>query len=119
MVKLEHALSSQRSCGGIRRLILAWEMRIQCIEIEIDSETTACLIQGRDGREHLDKGLIQDCGLLLRNPWNVRVMHPRRNGNRCADYLAELGYCLNDVLICNKEPPLDILAMLELDSMNL
>lgn len=88
-------------------------------EIEIDSEMTACLIQGRDGREQPDKGLIQDCRLLLRNPWNVRVMHTRRNGNRWADYLAELGYCLNDALICNKEPPLDILPMLELDCMNL
>lgn len=96
-------------------LTLAWNMRIPNIEVETDSEVAVKIINDGDIRDHPDGSLIADCRQLLRRPWNAKLLFTKRDGNRCADTLAEMGHSSNYVICSTKGPLVEILALLEVD----
>ncbi|KAL3833945.1 hypothetical protein ACJIZ3_008681 [Penstemon smallii] len=73
-------------------LTLAWERRIEKLEVELDSQVVINLIKNTDLETHALGAIIEDCRRLLRNPWTCVLKHTLRNGNKCADALAKLGY---------------------------
>lgn len=91
---------------------MAWNRKIPYLEVETDSEMAIQLIKNGNVKDHPDEVFITDCRKLLRKPWNSHLMHTRRQGNRCADALAELGHCSSYVIICSDTSPLESLAIL-------
>ncbi|KAK4482042.1 hypothetical protein RD792_012965 [Penstemon davidsonii] len=81
-------------------LEMAWEMRLQRLELELDSEVVFSLIKDADVETHPLGNIIKDCRTLIRMPWECRIVHTRRSGNGCADALAKMGHDL-DTSLCS------------------
>ena len=76
-------------CQG---LILAWDMGIKVIHLELDSMTIPTwLTATSDSYPTNVSPLISDCRNLLAWDWEVHVLHVYREANACADALAKRG----------------------------
>ncbi|KAL3818097.1 hypothetical protein ACJIZ3_004002 [Penstemon smallii] len=96
-------------------LRLAWERRIQRIEIELDSEVVLKMINEADTAIHPLGRIIEDCRSLLRKPWESRLIHTRRSGNACADALAKMGHDLENELCVWESIPEEITYLVRED----
>ena len=93
-------------------LLLAKEMRIQQLIIELDALSVAILMNN-ESENLLMELLLIDCRNLLKEFPNKRVIHAFREANQCADALAKLGSqsLYSFVVFCNPLPVVeDILA---------
>ncbi|KAK9991626.1 hypothetical protein SO802_026611 [Lithocarpus litseifolius] len=71
-------------------LMLAKEMRIQQLIIELDA-LSVVILMNNEIENLLMEPLLTDCRNLLKEFPNKRVIHAYREANQCADALAKLG----------------------------
>ncbi|KAK2995401.1 hypothetical protein RJ640_029033 [Escallonia rubra] len=77
--------------GVFHGLQLAWKHGYRNVILELDSQIVARSLGSlaMDGGPH--RHLIRECKKLLNQDWNCQVMHSFREGNKAADWLANLG----------------------------
>ncbi|KAK9282646.1 hypothetical protein L1049_010865 [Liquidambar formosana] len=69
-----------------------WDARILDMWVKSDYEVAVKLILQGDPHFHPLGLLIMDCRSLMARPWKCRLTHILREGNSCADFLANLGH---------------------------
>ena len=90
-------------------LILASQLGIQDIEVELDAKIVVDLVQSNSVVNNSFLPPLNDCRSLLSNFRQVRVGHTFREANRCTDALARKGCSLQeDFLIFNNPPSVEI-----------
>ena len=75
-------------------LQIAWER--DCIEIVIERDSLLAIhkiLKADIGLDH-HRALIAGCWTFLKKPWKVSIQHVLREGNSCADILANWGMSL-------------------------
>ena len=77
-------------------LNIAWKMGIQKLILEADSQTAITLVLSQISDHHPLRQLVLDIQQILNWDWTVKLRHFRREGNRAADFCAELGYALSE-----------------------
>ncbi|KAK4480848.1 hypothetical protein RD792_011700, partial [Penstemon davidsonii] len=92
-------------------LSLAWERRLPCIILELDSEVVVKLIRHADTSQHPLGAVIEDCRRLLGMPWESKIVHTKRSGNACADALAKLGHSIGREGHSWDSPPHEVLQI--------
>ncbi|KAK4476678.1 hypothetical protein RD792_015838 [Penstemon davidsonii] len=92
-------------------LSLAWERRLPCIILELDSEVVVKLIRRADTSQHPLGAVIEDCRRLLGMPWESKIVHTKRSGNACADALAKLGHSIGREGHSWDSPPHEVLQI--------
>ncbi|KAG8362913.1 hypothetical protein BUALT_BualtUnG0024400 [Buddleja alternifolia] len=71
-------------------LYMAWDKRIPCLLVEIDSLVILNLVESASSRDH-SLGNIDEVLFLLAKPWEIKIQHINRERNNCADFLAKAG----------------------------
>ncbi|KAK9286474.1 hypothetical protein L1049_014871 [Liquidambar formosana] len=76
-------------------LKIAWDIGFRHLWVESDCEVAVNLILLGDHSFHSSGHIILDCREYLLRNWNCRISHVHREGNKCADFLANWGhdYC--------------------------
>ena len=99
-------------------LLLAKEMRIQQLIIELDALSVVILMNNESENLSMEP-LLTDCRNLLKEFPNKRVIHAFCEANQCADALAKLGSqsLYNFAVFCN--PPPVVEAILTFDKANM
>lgn len=85
-------------------LQMAWSKSIPRIQIESDSQLAINLICGDDD-DHPLAAIIHDCQSLMTRDWNCSIRHTLREGNSCADFLAERGEDQSECIMQLEHPP--------------
>ena len=94
--------------GAKHGLQLAWNMGFKNIILEFDSKVlTSGLIQNQISCQ-TTKALFLLCRTLLTQDWQVRIEHQYREGNKCADWLANHSLTLQMNLTIFRQPPAGI-----------
>ena len=86
-------------------LILASQLGLQQIEVEIDAKVVVDLVQSNSVVNNSFLPLLNDCRSLLRSFHQVSVSHTFREANRCADALARRGCSLQEDFVIFDFPP--------------
>ncbi|CAI0429676.1 unnamed protein product, partial [Linum tenue] len=73
-------------------LQLAWDTGFRRVCVQIDSHCAVQLLQSTDSSDHHYMATISRFHELLKRDWEVSVNHVYREGNRCADFLADQGH---------------------------
>ena len=99
-------------------LLLAKEMRIQQLIIELDA-LSVVILMNNEFENLLMEPLLTDCRNLLKEFSNKRVIHAFRKANQCADALAKLGSqsLYSFAVFCN--PPPVVESLLSFDKANM
>lgn len=71
-------------------LSIAWERRVQKIEVESDSKEAISLVMDQQILNHPLQQKIEECRELLHKPWDTKVRWIARSGNMVADAIAKL-----------------------------
>jgi len=87
-----------------RGLLIAMEMDIQEMVCYSDTLLSVSLLTGHASQFHAYAVLIQDIKDILSSR-NFTIHHCLREGNQCADYMANLGANSNDDLSIHASPP--------------
>ncbi|CAI0429938.1 unnamed protein product [Linum tenue] len=80
--------------GAIVGLQLAWERGFRKVQLKLDSTTAIAIIRDRSDDDHRHGILAKHVNHLLDRDWDVSISHVYREGNRTADFLANLGHSL-------------------------
>ncbi|XP_031101801.1 uncharacterized protein LOC116005700 [Ipomoea triloba] len=105
-VNIGHTSSFGAEVWGLREgLIVAIQRGFTHVIAESDSEALVSVIDNNSDDGKLDSTLIADYKALIRHFQEFRLQHILREGNQCADFLANLGQqsawarlCLNNPL---------------------
>ena len=82
--------------------------------IETDSLTVVKLINKDEIDTHLDKTLIGDCK-KLKEDMMLELLHVKREGNKCADYLSKLGRTQGEQLMRVMVPSNELVQLIKAD----
>ncbi|XP_057418651.1 uncharacterized protein LOC130712852 [Lotus japonicus] len=72
-------------------LNLAWDYGARKVECQSDSLDAVNLVLSNPSQRHMYASLIWDIKDLLARAWDVQLYHTLREGNACADFLANMG----------------------------
>lgn len=98
---------------GVR---LLRELGVSKVVVELDSKAAVDLL-AKPRRENADEDiLVADCRYLSSMINHIKYTHVLREGNACADYLANLGQNLQWDTAFLEDPPEGILGLLEVDT---
>ena len=86
-------------------LILATQLGIQDIEVELDAKIVLDLVQSNTVVNNSFLPLLNDSRSILSSFHQVRVGHTFREANRCADALARIGCSLKEDFVDFDNPP--------------
>ncbi|KAG7566501.1 Reverse transcriptase domain [Arabidopsis suecica] len=75
-------------------LYLAWERRVQRVELEVDSEIVVEFLRTGISDHHPLSFLVRLCHGFTSKDWRVRIVHVYREANRLADGLANYAFSL-------------------------
>lgn len=79
------------------------------IEVQIDSQVVVSLLHGSGSSTSMGRGLLSRIRVLLQKFQAFRVLHTYREGNVCADILANMGCNSGDLgLLLYERPPVCI-----------
>ncbi|CAI0392378.1 unnamed protein product [Linum tenue] len=78
--------------GAVQGLQVAWDEGYRRVQLQLDSQVAVKLLQEKDNRDHAQVGVMSRAQELLSKQWEVEVHHIYREGNKCADFLANLGH---------------------------
>ncbi|XP_038687586.1 uncharacterized protein LOC119986972 [Tripterygium wilfordii] len=96
-------------------LSLAWQNGFRKVFLETDSLVVASWLQDGCVPNIPISNLIYKCCDLLKKDWEVNICHVLREGNRCADLLANLALKHDRGVLVLHQPPVDIIEMLRED----
>ena len=86
-------------------LILAAQLGIKDIEVELDAKIVVDLVQSNTIVNNSFLPFLNDCRSILSSFHQVRVGHTFREANRCADALARKGCSLKEDFVVFDYPP--------------
>ncbi|CAL5349330.1 unnamed protein product [Camellia sinensis] len=113
--KLEVATSEEAELWGIYRgLTIILEKSMHDITIETDSEQMVLHINNTTPSNHPHRALLEDIKFLMLR-CNCDVSHILREGNKCADGLANMGVNHVENLVVLDNPPNEIANLLIAD----
>lgn len=75
-------------------LWIAWERRVQRVEVEVDSEMVVGFLKTGISERHPLSFLVRLCHGLISRDWIVRILHVYTGANRFADGLASYAFSL-------------------------
>ncbi|CAI0374831.1 unnamed protein product [Linum tenue] len=82
---------------GLQR---AWDEGYRKVQLQLDSQVAVKLLQDTGYRDHAQAGVLSRAHELISREWEVDIKHIYREGNKCADFLANLGHTLDINLHC-------------------
>ncbi|OIW11655.1 hypothetical protein TanjilG_24349 [Lupinus angustifolius] len=111
-ISLDRGTSSAIELSAISiALDIAWDRGFRRLILETDSLTVADVVNNKDGacshRSH-EKKLVENIrDKKKKRKWDVRIVHSKREGNKVADWLANLSHGLQvgDQIELPKLPP--------------
>lgn len=80
--------------GALDRLQLTWHSRFCHIILEIDNVLVVQLLTEENYNTNASTALVRDIKHLILQDWHVRIQHVNREGNRCVDWLTNVGISL-------------------------
>ncbi|CAN1147577.1 Putative ribonuclease H protein At1g65750 [Linum perenne] len=80
--------------GAITGLRTAWDLGFRKVEVQVDSMAVLALVNSAENPVHQHTLEVLDIHDLLRKDWEVKIRHVYREGNRAADFLADMGFRL-------------------------
>ena len=87
-------------------LVLAKQLGIQNLEVELDAKIVADLLQADSVTNRFSSSpLLNDCRLLLNSFHQIRMRHVFREANFCADSLARRGLSQAEYFVVFDFPP--------------
>ncbi|CAL1358444.1 unnamed protein product [Linum trigynum] len=86
--------------GAVMGLQAAWDDGYRKVQLQLDSQVAVHLLQDKNYRDHAQAGVLSKAQELLSRQWDVDIIHIYREGNKCADFLANLGHTLDIELHC-------------------
>ncbi|KAL4621362.1 hypothetical protein ACB092_06G222000 [Castanea dentata] len=98
-------------------LQLCHQMNIHVVMIELDVKALVDVLNSPSYCNLMISPLLDDCIILISQIPQVRVKYIYREPNRCADCLANLGLCQSLDFIVHSNPPLELISLVEADSM--
>lgn len=101
--------------GLLTGLCLAWSLRLPRIIIETDSLLAVKLLQGTVSPSHRFYSLIYAIKAFLRLPWEFHLRHQHREGNRAADWMANMASLQPYGVHILQAPPIGLVPLLNDD----
>lgn len=99
-------------------LELAIRMGISKVMLQMDNQAAILALQGSDDYGGECAHIVQHCrNLIINNSWEVLLRHVYREGNRAADWLANVGVMQNSRMELIQVPPLELGRILHEDLM--
>lgn len=99
-------------------LELAIRMGISKVMLQMDNQAAILALQGSDDYGGECAHIVQHCrNLIINNSWEVLLRHVYREGNRAADWLANVGVMQNSRIELIQVPPLELGRILHEDLM--
>ncbi|CAI0404027.1 unnamed protein product [Linum tenue] len=80
--------------GAVEGLQLAWDLGYRRVRVELDSRCGIHLISSNANPDHHHVSIIDRLQALARCDWEVVFSHVYREGNKCADFLANYGHSM-------------------------
>ncbi|KAK3220790.1 hypothetical protein Dsin_014760 [Dipteronia sinensis] len=96
-------------------LKIIWKAGFKKVIIESDSQSIVALLSNDSPTNNPLFSIIQACRSLINNEWSCNIHHVYRESNRVADYLAKMGQSLEPGISFFKDPPPQILVVLDDD----
>lgn len=84
---------------------LAWEKGCKKLILESESMVAVTLVQEGVSESHHCGALVRAAREYLARPWEVKVVHTLREGNKVADHLANVAHTLLLGLHILSSPP--------------
>ncbi|KAK6939235.1 Ribonuclease H domain [Dillenia turbinata] len=102
---------------GLREgLLLAKKCNLRRVEVESDSATLFKLLNGEVKEDHRLAKIIEECQNIMQEIDAQGIAHICREGNQCADILANKGLKSTPGVVHLDNPPGDILFQLQQDT---
>ncbi|KAJ0089466.1 hypothetical protein Patl1_13454 [Pistacia atlantica] len=98
------------------RLELAWKLGFKRIELESDSLTLVNSLSFHESQDSLEKQVIKRIKRWLREDWEIHIHHVYLEGNKCADFLANLSFSFDPELYVLESAPFGIDRLLRNDA---
>ena len=102
---------------GVREgLLLARSLGLHDVVVELDALIIVQFLKSSVDLSHPCSALLEDVAALVREGWVREVRHIFREGNQCADFLANMAqsYPVGLSVLCT--PPPGLLPLLEADA---
>lgn len=87
--------------------------------VELDAAVVVQFLQSGVEDTHPCTTLVMDCLSLIREGWVSGIRHIFREGNRCADFLANFAQACPLGVTILRDPPPDIGPLLDADKIGL
>ena len=78
--------------GAVHGLRLAWDKKCLKVVLEMDNQLAVNMIKGSMQVCNRSKALVLEIRRMLTWNWEVTITHSYREGNRCADFLANASF---------------------------
>ena len=85
------------------------------MEVELDAKVIVELLKSNSISNRGYSPLLHDCRMLLGQLQQVRVTHVFREANKCADFLAKRGCCMQADFVFDHPPSAEYLPLLYSD----
>ncbi|CAH9053737.1 unnamed protein product [Cuscuta epithymum] len=97
-------------------LLLACDLDINKVIVEVDSESMLKVVKKKNSLTNRIGVLVRDCQKLLADERFIKFQHTFREGNNCADSLANAAHESAKGLLILHEPPVWIKSLLQEDA---
>lgn len=102
---------------GLREgLRLARNRGFTNVAAEMDSEAVVQILTREDDTSTTPNRLVADCKLLMNQFQNIKITHIYREGNACADFLANMGQTSQLGTTILVTPPAELIDLLQRDA---
>ncbi|KAK9993884.1 hypothetical protein SO802_023587 [Lithocarpus litseifolius] len=98
-------------------LQLCHQINARAVMIELDAKSLVEVLNNSSYCNSVISILLYDCKLLISHIPQVSVKHIYREANKCEDRLANLGLFQPFEFIVHSNPPLELIPLVEADSM--
>ncbi|MBA0737114.1 hypothetical protein Gogos_010590, partial [Gossypium gossypioides] len=102
--------------GTHKGQMLAKRLNIRTLIVEVDAMVVVCWLQRPYMADHYFYNILQDSWNLIAEGWVLEICHRHREGNSCADHLANLAQSREPRLEVLEEPPASSIPLLQVDA---
>ncbi|ONK72135.1 uncharacterized protein A4U43_C04F16120 [Asparagus officinalis] len=112
-LNIGHTDSLSAELWGVRAgLMLAKCLSLSKVVVELDAAIVVQFLKEGIPHSHPMSIIAQDALALISDGWVTEIRYIYREGNRCADFLANLSQSCQQGVVILTEPPDDILPLL-------
>ena len=102
---------------GVLGLKMVWEQGYKNIVLESDSKTLVKILPKKAITNSSIFMLHCQCQRILERDWTVEIRHTYKEGNRCADWLANYSLTQSLGSHISQDPPSELLSLLLADAL--